>query len=71
MLMKAGSTATTAEPPRAAAVVAMRFVMMEPQMAMVETTSAWMVPVSLLVTSRARAAQGIRMLPMFPDRKLR
>ena len=60
-----------AVPTKAAAVVAIRFVMMEPQMAMVETTSAWMVPASLSVTSSAREAQGTRMLPMLPERKLR
>ena len=37
---KAGRTATTAEPTKTAPVVAIRFVIMEPQMAMVETTSA-------------------------------
>ena len=65
----AGRTATTAEPTKTAPVVAIRFVIMEPQIAMVETTSAWMVPLLLSVTSSASAAHGTRMFPMFPERK--
>ena len=61
--INSGRTDRTALPTITADVVAIRFVMMEPQMAMVDTTSAWIVPGVESVTSRARAAQGTRMFP--------
>ena len=69
--INSGKIANTPAPTITAEVVPIKLVMMEPQIAMVETTSAWIVPGVESVTSNARAAQGTRILPIFPDRKLK